>query len=171
MVGSRVSSFSCSYKLSLYLVMRVLFYLVKYLQISKEKEEYSIKVPKELRASLVKCLTPGCWVKVTGMRKYELHKGKVKYKAYRVELLNKKRSLKVDEPGKTLHLRIIFLYLWCKRYLCYDPGEFIVRFCDMRLNPVNPVSFFMVTVEAEFVRHIEDEKKCTGDSQGHPQDI
>ncbi len=60
---------------------------VKYLQLTTSEEDYSIKVAKELRSKLAKHLKPGCWLKVTGMRKYELHKGIVNYKAYRVELL------------------------------------------------------------------------------------
>ena len=60
---------------------------IKYLQLTTEQEEYSIKVAKEIRRSLVQSIQPGCRLKVTGMRKYELHKGQVKYKAYRVELL------------------------------------------------------------------------------------
>ena len=62
---------------------------IKYLQLVSEQQEYWIKVAKELRKSLSQKLQPGCLLKVTGMRKYEIHKGKVKYKAYGVELLEK----------------------------------------------------------------------------------
>ena len=64
----------------------------KYLQLSTEEEEYSIKVAKDRQNVLSQHLQPGCWLKVTGMRKYELHKGKVKYKAYRIELLSEQVS-------------------------------------------------------------------------------
>ncbi|PSB08467.1 hypothetical protein C7B62_16625 [Pleurocapsa sp. CCALA 161] len=33
-------------------------------------------------------LKPGCYLKVTGMRKNKLHQAKVEYKAYRIELLS-----------------------------------------------------------------------------------
>ena len=42
-----------------------------------------------MRKSLSDKLKPGYLLKVTGMRKYEIHKGKVKYKAYGVEVLSK----------------------------------------------------------------------------------
>ncbi|HEY9767160.1 MAG TPA: (2Fe-2S) ferredoxin domain-containing protein [Coleofasciculaceae cyanobacterium] len=33
-------------------------------------------------------LQRGCWLEVTGMRKYELHKQQIKYKAYKIKLLS-----------------------------------------------------------------------------------
>ncbi|HHP7231750.1 MAG TPA: (2Fe-2S) ferredoxin domain-containing protein [Xenococcaceae cyanobacterium] len=60
---------------------------IKYLQLVTDQEEYWIKVAKEVRKSFPEKLQPGCLLQVTGMRKYEIHKGKIKYKAYGVELL------------------------------------------------------------------------------------
>lgn len=61
---------------------------IKSLQLTTEQGNYWIKVAKEIRSNLSKQLQPGCLIKVTGMRKYEIHKEKVKYKAYKIELLN-----------------------------------------------------------------------------------
>ncbi|MGK7894279.1 MAG: (2Fe-2S) ferredoxin domain-containing protein, partial [Xenococcus sp. (in: cyanobacteria)] len=92
---------------------------VKYLQLTTQEEEYSIKVAKELRKNLAKHLKPGCWLKVTGMKKHELHKGEVKYKAYRIELLAKKfvgdlASAKTAKPKAKV--------LFCNKSTCWNKG-------------------------------------------------
>ena len=97
---------------------------IKYLQLSTKQEEYSIKVAKELRRSLAKHLKLGCWLKVTGMRKYELHKGRVKYKAYRVELLPKKELPKfaTDNLGISSKAKSKAKVLFCQKSTCWKKG-------------------------------------------------
>ena len=96
---------------------------IKYLQLTTEEEEYSIKVAKELRKNLAKHLKPGCWLKVTGMKKHELHKGEVKYKAYRIELLEKKPSCKFAgdrTSAKTTKSKAKVLF--CNKSTCWKKG-------------------------------------------------
>ena len=59
---------------------------IKYLSLSTSEDEYSIEVAKQTK-TLQQYLQTGCQIKVSGMRKYKLHKEEVKYKAYRIELL------------------------------------------------------------------------------------
>ena len=61
----------------------------KYLSLSTPEADYSIEIAKEQTRVLHRYLQPGCQIKVTGMRKYKLHKEEVKYRAYRIELLTK----------------------------------------------------------------------------------
>ncbi|MDJ0901070.1 MAG: (2Fe-2S) ferredoxin domain-containing protein [Xenococcus sp. MO_188.B8] len=97
---------------------------IKYLQLTTEEEEYSIKVAKELRSKLAKHLTSGCWLKVTGMRKYELHKGQVKYKAYRVELLAEKLSqhFASDTTDISKIAKPKAKVLFCQKSTCWKKG-------------------------------------------------
>lgn len=60
---------------------------IKYLSLSTLEEEYLIKVAKEQTRALQQYLRSGCQIKVSGMRKYKLHKEEVEYKAYRIELV------------------------------------------------------------------------------------
>ncbi len=97
---------------------------IKYLQLTTEEEEYSIKVAKELRSKLTKHLEPGCWLKVTGMRKYELHKGQVKYKAYRVELLAEKlaENFASDTAATSNTAKPKAKVLFCHKSTCWKKG-------------------------------------------------
>ncbi len=81
---------------------------LKYLYLSTPEANYSIEVAKSQQSKSVlsdrlldhenptrwaaetvgQHLQPGCWLEVTGMRKYELHKQQIKYKAYRIKLLS-----------------------------------------------------------------------------------
>ena len=58
---------------------------IKYLYLSTPEADYTIEVAKG--QTIGNYLAPCCWLKVTGMRKYEIHKDRVKYKAYKIELL------------------------------------------------------------------------------------
>ena len=58
---------------------------IKYLYLSTPEADYTIEVAKG--KTIGKDLQPSCWLKVTGMRKYEIHEDRVKYKAYKIELL------------------------------------------------------------------------------------
>lgn len=60
---------------------------VKYLYLSTPEEDYAIAVAKSPTNLFSQQLQPGCYLKVTGMRKYKLHQDQLEYKAYRIELL------------------------------------------------------------------------------------
>lgn len=62
---------------------------IKTLKLVTEQEEYQIKVAKEIRTKLSKKLQTGCSIRVSGIRKYKIKKGKFKYKAYDIEILDK----------------------------------------------------------------------------------
>lgn len=97
---------------------------IKSLQLVTEKGEYWIKLAKELRNSLKNKLQPGCLLKVTGMRKHEIHKGKVKYKAYGIELLKKpvlEPVLSNIQPGK-VGTKPKAKVLFCQKYTCWKKG-------------------------------------------------
>ncbi len=97
---------------------------IKYLQLTTEEEDYSIKVAKEIRSKLARHLTPGCWLKVTGMRKNEIHKGKVKYKAYRVELLAEKlvENFASDTASRLKTAKPKAKVLFCHKSTCWKKG-------------------------------------------------
>ncbi|ELS03773.1 ferredoxin [Xenococcus sp. PCC 7305] len=97
---------------------------IKHLQLSTKKEEYSVKVAKELRHRLNDQLKPGCWLKVTGMRKYEIHKGQVKYKAYKVELLPKKSLSNFASDGLVTsnNTKPKAKVLFCSKSTCWKKG-------------------------------------------------
>ena len=97
---------------------------IKYLQLVTEQEDFSIKVAKELQSRLGQNLQPGCWLKVTGMRKYELHKGEVKYKAYRVEVLTEKSEKKVtlEQDNKSQKTKPKAKVLFCQKSTCWKKG-------------------------------------------------
>ena len=57
---------------------------IKYLYLSTPEADYTVEVAK---GQTIDRLQSGCWLKVTGMRKYEIHEDRVKYKAYKIELL------------------------------------------------------------------------------------
>lgn len=57
---------------------------IKYLYLSTPEADYTIEVAK---GHIEGNFPSNCWLKVTGMRKYEIHKDRVKYKAYKIELL------------------------------------------------------------------------------------
>ncbi|MEM6613841.1 MAG: (2Fe-2S) ferredoxin domain-containing protein [Cyanobacteria bacterium P01_C01_bin.72] len=59
---------------------------IKYLSLTTPEADYVISVAKEQGESSM-YLQPGCYLKVTGMRKYKLHQSEIKYKAYRIEVL------------------------------------------------------------------------------------
>lgn len=67
---------------------------VKYLYISTAESDYSIEVAKQKNV-LGKYLEVGSYWKIIGMRKYELHREQVHYKAYKIELLSKPPFTKI----------------------------------------------------------------------------
>lgn len=69
---------------------------VKSLYVSTAEEDYSIEVAKERKNILGKYLQPGCYLKVTGMRKYRLDRDRACYKAYRIELLTQQSPAETE---------------------------------------------------------------------------
>ena len=68
---------------------------IKYLYLSTSEGEYTIEVAKQ-KSILAAHLQSGCNLQVTGMRKNKLHQAEVKYKAYRIELLERSPVLPKD---------------------------------------------------------------------------
>lgn len=97
---------------------------IKSLQLVTEEGEYWIKVAKELRKILKEKLKPGCLLKVTGMRKYEIHKGKIKYKAYGVELLEKPGVVEAlpERQSVTAVAKPKAKVLFCQKSTCWKKG-------------------------------------------------
>ncbi len=97
---------------------------IKYLQLSTEAEEYSIKVAKEQNnvPVLSQHLKPGCWLKVKGMRKYELHKDRVNYTAYKIELLREAISEQLTAPNKISPTNPKAKILFCQDSTCRKKG-------------------------------------------------
>jgi len=60
---------------------------VKYLLLSTEGKEYSIKIPKGQPKKLIRQLEPGCEVKITGILKQKPKKERIEYKANSIKLL------------------------------------------------------------------------------------
>jgi NADH:ubiquinone oxidoreductase subunit E len=95
---------------------------IKYLYLSTSEEEYTIKVAKEQKRLLSKYLKPGCWLKVTGMRKYDLHQEKIEYKAYRIELLPAQACDKTTSNAVVETAQPKVKVLICQGSSCYKNG-------------------------------------------------
>lgn len=96
---------------------------IKSLQLVTEQDEYSIKVAKQLRKSLNAKLQPGCLLKVTGMRKNEIHKGEVNYKAYGIELLSKPVVEIIPQSLDTVAAtKPKAKVLFCQKATCWKQG-------------------------------------------------
>lgn len=119
-----VSEFTITGKLEDYITKSNEY--IKSLQLVTEQEQYWIKLAKELRNSWYQKLQPGCLLKVTGMRKYEIHKGKVKYKAYGIELLEKPVSDKVIPDIQDIRIdgkaKAKAKVLFCQKSTCWKKG-------------------------------------------------
>ncbi|NJR65243.1 MAG: (2Fe-2S) ferredoxin domain-containing protein [Leptolyngbyaceae cyanobacterium CRU_2_3] len=59
-------------------------YKLKYIRLATATGEQHIKLPKELRTSLYRSLTPGEWIQVMGVEKQNSEQDRVKLKAYQV---------------------------------------------------------------------------------------
>lgn len=94
---------------------------VKYLQLSTEAgTEYLIKVAKEKKRILSQRLIPGCWLKVTGMRKCKLHREMIEYTAYRIELLSESvcATSQTAISQKKPQAKVLF----CQNSTCWNQG-------------------------------------------------
>jgi (2Fe-2S) ferredoxin len=90
---------------------------IKQLYLATEQGKYWIKVTKELRNRLNDFhtqLQPGCSLKITGKREYQICKGKVKYKAYQIELVRNQVSYDEVKPKAKV--------LFCQKSTCWKKG-------------------------------------------------
>ncbi len=100
---------------------------VKYLYLSTPEEDYAIAVAKSPTSPLSQQLQPGCYLKVTGMRKYKLHQDQLEYKAYRIELLpspviSPDDAESTSIPGKIKTTKPKVKVLFCQNSNCWQKG-------------------------------------------------
>ena len=100
---------------------------IKYLYLSTPEADYTIEVGSHIG----KHLPEHCWLKVTGMRKYEIHKDRVKYKAYKIELLP---AQKETTPKAIATEKIKAKVLVCQGSSCRKNGGQICRLLRDRLQ-------------------------------------
>ena len=100
---------------------------VKYLYLSTPEEDYAIAVAKSPTSPLRQQLQPGCYLKVTGMRKYKLHQDQLEYKAYRIELLpfpvispSDPDTTAIQSTTKTTKPKVKVLF--CQNSDCWQKG-------------------------------------------------
>ena len=91
---------------------------VKCLYLSTPEASYSIEVSKKQHNPLGKYLQRGCFLKVSGMQKRELHRQYNTYKAYYIELLDKP-STSVEPEGNNGKKRKILV---CQGSSCRKKG-------------------------------------------------
>ncbi len=104
---------------------------IKYLYLSTPEADYTIEVAK---GHIGKHLFPHCWLKVTGMRKYEIHKDRVKYKAYKIELLP--AQAKETTPNKAIATKTTKV-LVCQGSSCRKNGGQICQLLQTQLQAKN----------------------------------
>lgn len=96
---------------------------IKTLYLVSERGEYTIKVAKELRKKLNTKLKPGYSIEVTGIRKNEIHKQKISYKAYNIKLLRKPVSETAKSPSSKKVTAIPKAkVLFCQKSTCWKNG-------------------------------------------------
>lgn len=100
---------------------------VKCIYLSASKEEYIIEVAKEQKNFLNEHLKPGCWLKVKGMRKYDLHQDKIAYKAYKIELLSAQACDKTTSNTLVDTAKPKIKVLICQGSSCYKNGGKALR--------------------------------------------
>ena len=107
---------------------------IKYLYLSTPEADYTIEVAKG--QTIGKHLPERCWLKVTGMRKHEIHKDRVKYKAYRIELLPARAREKTTSP-KAIATETKAKVLVCQGSSCRKNGGQICRLLQAGLQAKN----------------------------------
>ena len=103
---------------------------IKYLYLSTPEADYTIEVAKG--QTIGKQLLPSCWLKVTGMRKYEIHKDRVKYKAYKIELLP--AQVKETTSPKAIATEKTKAILVCQGSSCRKNGGQICNLLQTQLQ-------------------------------------
>ena len=104
---------------------------VKYLYLSTPEADYTIEVAK---GHIKENFSPNCWLKVTGMRKYEIHKDRVKYKAYKIELLPARKE---TTTPKAIATETKAKVLVCQGSSCRKNGGQICRLLQAGLQAKN----------------------------------
>jgi NADH:ubiquinone oxidoreductase subunit E len=93
---------------------------IKHIYLSTPEEDYLIEIAKPKNIS-VSNLPLGCWLEARGMRKYELHQDRVKYKAYRIELLRtSSEKPATSKPTTTANTKAKVLI--CQGSSCWKNG-------------------------------------------------
>lgn len=105
---------------------------IKYFYLSTSEADYTIEVAKGQMFD--KHLRPRCWLKVTGMRKYEIHQDRVRYKAYKIELLP---ALVSKTTSKTVATEKKAKVLVCQGSSCRKNGGQICGLLQTRLQAEN----------------------------------
>ncbi|MEM7761253.1 MAG: (2Fe-2S) ferredoxin domain-containing protein [Cyanobacteria bacterium P01_A01_bin.40] len=98
---------------------------VKHLYLSAAEKDYSIEVAKSEQTDLSQKLQQGCYLKVSGMKKYELHQEQLKYKAYRIELIDQKQPAKSKIAVTNAPAKILI----CQGSSCRQQGS--ARACEL----------------------------------------
>ena len=106
---------------------------IKYLYLSTPEADYTIEVASQ---TIGKHLPPRCWLKVTGMRKYEIHKDRVKYKAYKIELLQAPAREKATS-SKAIATEKPKAILVCQGSSCRKNGGQICELLQTQLQAKN----------------------------------
>ena len=104
---------------------------IEYLYLSTPEADYTIEVARQ---TVGKHLPPGCWLKVTGMRKYEIHKDRVKYKAYKIELLPTPVSETTSSKAIATETKAILV---CQGSSCQKNGGRICQLLHTQLQAEN----------------------------------
>ena len=106
---------------------------IKYLYLSTSEADYTIEVAKG--QAIGKHFSERCWLKVTGMRKYEIHKDRVKYKAYKIELLPARKETTSPKAIATEKPKAKILV--CQGSSCQKNGGQICRLLRTQLQAKN----------------------------------
>jgi hypothetical protein len=77
----------------------------------------------------------------------------------------------IQQPDRLLDFGEIALHRLGRRRRGGGISFFITPETDIVVNPVNPVSLFMIPVIAQFIQDIKDDQKTSRNPQGETQDI
>lgn len=95
---------------------------VTYLYLTTPEAEFAIAVAKSPTINVSQHLQPGCYLKVTGMRKYKLHQDKLEYKAYTIELLPEQVTLSTNNQDQIQTAKPALKVLFCQNSNCWNKG-------------------------------------------------
>ena len=99
--------------------------LVKSIKLVANEQKYTIKIAEELANNDLKAkLKDGCLLKVTGIKKNDVEKGKVKYEAYKIDLVSEPNAPKAPAASKKLGTTVKpkAKVLFCKKSTCWKKG-------------------------------------------------
>ena len=95
---------------------------VTYLYLTTPEADFAIAVAKSPTSNINQHLQPGCYLKVTGMRKYKLHQDQLEYKAYTIELLSEQVSQSINNQDKIKNAKPALKVLFCQNSNCWNKG-------------------------------------------------